>query len=209
MNTGIYAITAPSGSQYIGSAIDFNRRWRQHRHDLRRGRHHNQPLQRAVKKYGIEKIRFSKILICRTEDLLFFEQRVIDAFCPAYNACKIAGSSLGLRRSEEANRKNAEAHRGKKASIETRRRMSLSQSGHKTSKETRAKIAVSNAGKKRANCFEETVSLSVKDEIVRKYLAGLHLNPLASEYHADRRAVRRIIEAAGIRIRRRGERAKP
>jgi DNA adenine methylase len=52
-NGGIYEIAnRVNGKRYIGSAAYFNKRWSQHRHQLRRGTHHCAHLQRAWTKYG-------------------------------------------------------------------------------------------------------------------------------------------------------------
>lgn len=56
---GVYAITSPSGKQYIGSTADIDLRWRQHRRRLDRGVHHARALQAAWRKYGAESFTFS------------------------------------------------------------------------------------------------------------------------------------------------------
>ena len=62
---GIYAITSPSGKQYIGSARSFRERWQKHLKDLRNGKHHSPGLQHAFNKYGESALRFDKIAIYR------------------------------------------------------------------------------------------------------------------------------------------------
>jgi group I intron endonuclease len=150
VKSGIYTITAPSGSRYVGSAVDFRNRWRQHRHELRKGNHHNQPLQRACVKYGIESLVFSKLLICRPSDLLMFEQLAIDSLKPEYNASPVAGSQLGFRHTAESKLKNSLAKRGKKQSPETCRKRAEAMIGRLVSAETRAKISAANSGKVRS-----------------------------------------------------------
>ena len=105
LNSGIYKITSPSGKIYIGSAKDFDYRWSKHSYDLRKQNHHCKPLQSACQKYGFENLTFSKLLICKPEDLLFYEQRALDRYKPAYNICKIAGSALGVKRTPEVRAK--------------------------------------------------------------------------------------------------------
>src|SRR5882762_9840544 len=111
MNTGIYTITAPSGHQYVGSAIDFPMRWGQHRYRFRRGTHRNRVLQAAWNKYG-DALIFAKLLICARSDLLFYEQRTIDTLRPKYNLLPTAGSSLGMRHTSEAKARIAAGQRG-------------------------------------------------------------------------------------------------
>ena len=46
MTTGIYLIQhKASGKRYIGSSINIEQRWRQHRHSLSRGKHSSKELQ--------------------------------------------------------------------------------------------------------------------------------------------------------------------
>ena len=49
------------GTGYIGSTTDRGRRWRQHRTDLNRGRHHCAFLQRSWDKYGKDSFAWHKI----------------------------------------------------------------------------------------------------------------------------------------------------
>lgn len=123
MNTGIYKISAPSGHFYIGSAVQIDRRWRRHLKDLRSNKHANIGLQRATKKYGIDSLEFSKMIICAPCDLLLFEQRAIDVMRPEYNIAPVAGSSLGIKRSDEFKTKVSNGMKGRKVSAETRARI--------------------------------------------------------------------------------------
>ncbi len=98
MKTGIYKIENTVNCKcYIGSAIYFAARWGVHRHHLNQGRHHSRYLQRAWNKYGADAFVFSKLLVCDRKDLLYYEQLCLDAYKPAYNICRTAGSALGLR----------------------------------------------------------------------------------------------------------------
>ena len=153
MKSGIYTITAPSGGQYVGSAVDIGSRWRQHRHDLKREKHCNRGLQRASRKYGFDRLVFSKLIICNPLDLIMFEQRAIDVLRPRYNACLVAGSQLGRSHSAESNAKNAASHRGRTLTPEHKAKISLSLLGNQRVKgrtmpmETRAKISAANKGR--------------------------------------------------------------
>jgi len=136
MDCGIYTITSPSGGQYVGSALSFERRWRDHRSDLRCGKHHNEPLQKAFIKYGESGLVFTKLLCCAPQDLLMYEQMAIDTLDPKYNICRIAGSPLGVKHSPETNAKNSARqkgrpgyNKGKTYSEETRKNMSLARRG--------------------------------------------------------------------------------
>lgn len=118
--SGIYSITSPSGSRYVGSAVDIGRRWSRHRVEMRSGIHGNAGLRRAAAKYGVENIRFSVLLVCRPQDVLFYEQRAIDIINPEYNIARIAGSSAGIVRSAEFKRKVSEGSKGRIVTAETR-----------------------------------------------------------------------------------------
>jgi hypothetical protein len=49
---GIYQITGPGGRPYIGSSDNVRRRWKSHKAELRRGRHHNAALQADWNEHG-------------------------------------------------------------------------------------------------------------------------------------------------------------
>lgn len=132
MDTGIYTITAPSGNQYVGSASSFIKRWSAHRCGLRSGKHGNQALAAAYAKYGIDGLRFDKLLVCSRKDLIFFEQRAIDILKPKYNGRKIADRPMI----------------GSKQSAELIARRSAGMMGHHVSEETRAKMSAVKRGKK-------------------------------------------------------------
>lgn len=68
MTLGIYSITAPSGSKYIGmSAVGIEGRWKDHVKELRRGMHKCKGLQRAYEKYGLDHLIFEIIDILNEE----------------------------------------------------------------------------------------------------------------------------------------------
>lgn len=142
--SGIYAITTPSGAQYIGSAIHFGKRWKRHLTYLRSGTHHSAPLQRAFAKYGEEGFEFSIILVCDQENLLEYEQRAIDAINPEYNICRVAGSHLGVKRSAETSARMSEAQRRRAPPTkETREKMRALKLGKSQSNETKEKRSAS------------------------------------------------------------------
>lgn len=118
---GIYKIQSiikPYRS-YIGSAINITERWRKHISDLSLGKHCNSKLQNHYNKYGIADLQFSIIIECELVDLLKTEQYFIDSSNPFFNICKIAGSTIGYRHSEETKYKMR-----KPKTIEHRKRLS-------------------------------------------------------------------------------------
>lgn len=99
---GIYKIINKlNGDCYIGSSIRLKDRKNRHFKDLENGTHHSIILQRSVEKHNIENFEFEIIENCSKEELLNREQYWIDLLKPEYNICKIAGSPLGIKQSEE------------------------------------------------------------------------------------------------------------
>lgn len=149
MTSGIYQIrNTLNGKRYIGSAVDFKRRWNVHLSLLRRGRHYNFHLQAAFNKYGeatfifeiLEQIEDSMQLIAR-------EQHYLDALLPEYNISPTAGSQLGFQHTEETKRKMGVAHRREHLSEGTLAKMRAAHTGERNpnygkhrSEATRAKV---------------------------------------------------------------------
>jgi group I intron endonuclease len=155
MKAGIYKIqNHVNGRVYIGSAANFASRFATHRSNLRSGKHRNTKLLNAWKAYGEGAFSFEKLLVCAKEDLVFFEQRCIDAFDAVesgYNILPVAGSALGYRHTDEhkarlAGNKHA---RGLRHTPETIERMAAASRGNKYSlgvtKPQHARDAVSRA----------------------------------------------------------------
>ena len=128
---GIYQIrNVLNNDVYIGSAIDFYQRKKKHFNSLKNNTHHSRHLQNAINKYGIENFVFEKLVACPNEYLLKLEQWFINKINPKYNICITAGSSLGLKRSDEAKAKYSIAQTGNKKFL-----------GKKHSKETKNKFS--------------------------------------------------------------------
>lgn len=102
-NTGIYVIiNRLNGNTYVGSAVNFRRRWGIHKRHLNKGIHHSSHLQNAWNKYGEGSFSFTIERLCDRELLLVAEQEVIDLLRPEYNMSPNAGpSQLGVVRSEK------------------------------------------------------------------------------------------------------------
>lgn len=85
--SGVYLITCrANGKRYVGSSTDMRRRWREHRHDLKSGRHSNPHLQNSWSKHGPDSFTFSALsFVKRAHALLWHEQRWIRALKPEFN----------------------------------------------------------------------------------------------------------------------------
>lgn len=129
--TCIYKITnLETNKIYIGSAISFKKRCTRHLRDLKNKKHHSIFLQRAWDKYGEHNFIFQIIEEVKSKELLLErEQYYIDNLKPAYNISPTAGSSLGIKRSEEFKNKLRNANLGKIESDITRLRKSISTKG--------------------------------------------------------------------------------
>lgn len=109
--SGIYKITNLINNKfYIGSAVNIKKRWKYHRRDFRRGKHHSTHFQRAWNKYGAENFKYEVLIRCPKEYLLKLEQWFLDTYTPwknkiGYNVSKIAGSCLGTKRTKEQREK--------------------------------------------------------------------------------------------------------
>ena len=133
---GIYQIKLNDGRAYIGSAVDFARRFKEHRRRLRRGTHHNIALQRAWNKYGEDAFSFEvRQVVDLPENLISVEQAHLDAAKPVFNIAKVAGSVLGLKHSAEAKAGfrermiGSKLRLGKPFSAEAKVRLSLQRRG--------------------------------------------------------------------------------
>lgn len=133
-SSGIYEIrNIVNGKRYVGSAVNFRNRFRSHLNSLKRATHHSVLLQRSFEKYGADSFVFVPLFECQKEHLLECEQMVIDAANPEYNICRVAGSGLGMKHSEETKARM----RGRKMSEESKAKMR----GRKLSDETKAKMS--------------------------------------------------------------------
>lgn len=180
MNSGIYKIEhITSGKHYIGSAINIQHRWYEHRSLLRRGQHHNAKLQNAWAKYGETCFRFSVIEnVGAPTQLIAREQVWIDGLMAfsrgGYNLSPTAGSVFGMRHSKETRARMSAAHRGRtptlgrKTSPETRAKLSALMRGnthlvgHTHSPETRAKLSIALLGNQRALGYKHSLETRAK-----------------------------------------------
>lgn len=64
-------------------------------------------------------IDFIVLEVCNPENCIEREQYYIDLLKPDMNVCKVAGSSLGVKRTDETKEKLRQIHLGKKLSKES------------------------------------------------------------------------------------------
>lgn len=162
--TVIYKITGPKGKVYIGSAINYGKRYNQHTSALNNDRHSSVKLQRAWNKYGKEAFSFLVVEVVESHLMIEREQFYIDLFDCArkgYNICPVAGNTLGRMHSHETRKKISIKATGRKASEETKRKMSEKlrlRKGEKRSAETCNRISKSKKGKRLSEEAKKNIS---------------------------------------------------
>lgn len=179
--SGIYKIQSRVKPErcYVGSAVDMDKRWRQHESDLRRNKHHSTKMQRHCNKYKIEDLLFEMLLSCPKEELIEKEQFFIDAYKPWFNLSPTANSRLGTKCSEESRRKMSLAKMGHETSEEHKKKISDSLIGNKhalgkhPSEETRKKLREASLGKypsdeTRRKLSEKLMGHEISEETKRK-----------------------------------------
>jgi group I intron endonuclease len=150
---------------YIGSAVNFINRKKTHLHRLRKNIHHSIVLQNSWNKYGEDNFIFEIIEECEKENLIVREQYYIDTLKPYFNVAKKAGSSLGIKHTDEAKKNMSIAQKGRKHTDKTKEKISESHKGMVHTKETKEKLRDINLGKKQS---KETIEKRVTKTIGRK-----------------------------------------
>lgn len=89
------------GKFYIGSTNNLIKRYYTHINHIRTNKNTCVKLIRAVNKHGEDNFKFEIVCECPTNKILETEQEYIDILQPHYNIAKIAGSNLGIKRTEE------------------------------------------------------------------------------------------------------------
>lgn len=158
--SGIYMIVnKETGKFYLGSAVNFEARWRVHKSQLRNGKHHSPHLQRSWNKYGEEKFDFTIVKEVERGELLAVEQFYLDLLRPydttiGYN---ISESATGCGLSGEKN-----PNFGKAMPKEQREKIATTLRGHPVSAETRLKISQNTP--RQTGALNHNYGRSVSDE---------------------------------------------
>ena len=141
----IYKIQNKVNSKvYVGSTKNIQKRWNNHKSELRNNKHSNAHLQSSFNKYGIDNFKFSVIEeVDETSGLIQREQHYMDILEPEYNIIPRADRS---KLSKETKKKIGKAN--KNPSEETRQKMSRSHKGHEVSGKVKRKLSEINKGKK-------------------------------------------------------------
>ena len=107
--SGIYLITCLPVNQrpyyYVGQTSDFYRRRREHKHELKKGKHCNTFLQRVVDAHGLCNTKIELLEKCHPDELNTSEQWWLDemfGYKNVVNAVPHATSNRGYRKSPES-----------------------------------------------------------------------------------------------------------
>lgn len=159
--TGIYAIVnSVTGRKYIGSSINIQNRFRQHRSDLKNGKHKNPILQAAWDRYGHEAFSFIVLELVHADHLLERERIIIQQTTDRYNVCMDPEHHrLNVPHTVEARIKISNAKKGKKMS-QVHRQAHLNAM---RSAATRAKCSLAKSGSKQTQASNLKRSLSMKN----------------------------------------------
>lgn len=168
MKSGIYKITCmPTGKMYIGSALNFRKRFKDHRSLLNLGNHHSIKLQRAWNKYGKDSFNFEIILACSKENLIWYEQLVMDAYQAVkrgFNVCPIAGNCAGVIPSAESRSKKSRTMSGRKFSDEHKKNLSIAakQRSSEYISSSISRLARVNTGRNHTEAHKQKISEGVR-----------------------------------------------
>ena len=193
MGSGIYMIeNIINGKKYIGSAVNINKRWYQHRYTLNKNTHDNSYLQNAWNKYGKEKFCFIILEETNQMNLIDREQYYIDLYNViefGYNLSPTAGNTLGFRFSEKSKERMSLIKKGKKStrknyvmSKETKKKISdsnkINQKGRKHSEETKRKMSDRRKGfkmseKSKAKLSEFRKGKTLSEETKKKISSAI------------------------------------
>ena len=133
--SGIYKIQSrvKPDRAYIGSAMNIPDRWRLHLWELDLNRHHSSKLQNHYNKYGKDDFEFSIIEPCLPAFLTATEQKYLDELNPFFNIAKIAGSTLGIKHTDEFKEKIRQFNTGRKRTDEHKGKIATAQMGESNS----------------------------------------------------------------------------
>lgn len=132
--SGIYKIQSHlfPDKFYIGSSVDIRSRSSIHFSTLKKNNHENGKLQNHFNKYGDGDLYLSIVEQCDALCLIEREQYYLDTLTPYFNIRKIADRNIGVKFSDEHNKKMSIAKKGSKLSEETKHKISESMKGRVT-----------------------------------------------------------------------------
>ncbi len=199
MTSGIYTITAPSGSKYVGMSLaGIEGRWKNHLKELKRGEHKCKGFQRSYLKYGIENLVFEIVEILDNESeeiILAKEQLWWDKFqllgFKLYNA-RPSGKGSVLHSFETKSRISKSLE--KDDALHKRTNICLHCGSKFSSKKRSAKFCS-------RQCFKKSLSRFSPSDAVALYSSGLSLRQVAKELNVSHIAIRDSLIEQGQKLR--------
>lgn len=86
MDGGIYQIrNIVTDDIYIGHSKNLKKRKQEHFGMMKRGNHHNINVKESVSNFGIQNFLFEILLYCDEQNLIFYEQLLVDKLKPSFN----------------------------------------------------------------------------------------------------------------------------
>lgn len=118
-NCGVYEIVnVINGKRYIGSAVDLERRRKEHLYALLKNKHKNTHLQLEFNECGQTVFQFRVLLYCDPANRPLYEQSCLDGLKPEYNLAKFAFASMqGRRHTDESKAKMSKAAMGNQRAL--------------------------------------------------------------------------------------------
>lgn len=197
---GVYAVWhRDSGKVYVGSSINVERRWREHKNRLAAGTHNNRHLQRAWELYGAEAFEFALLAKCAAKTLFGREQVFIDELRAAepeygYNINPVAESCRNRTLTDEHKRKVGDANRGRRPAPAALAASVARRIGRKLSPEHVARAAAARRGKA---CGEAHHAAKVTDldvtEIRRLAASGVSQRRIGTRFGINQATVSKIV----------------
>jgi group I intron endonuclease len=149
--SGLYEIrNTRNGKVYVGSTVDFHKRWGEHRRALCHGTHGNSYLQRAWDKHGADAFAFAVTAVMPPEQLLDAEDALLASLVGTDRCYNIGRSAIAPHRGrtftpEQRQRMSEARLRYYETNPDARRLTSESGKGRKLSPEHQAKLLEANA----------------------------------------------------------------
>ena len=216
MEMGIYCIHDECGRLYYGSTVNFNRRWNEHKSDLRLGKHKNPILQAAYNKYGIDYFTYTIVEIVENRNLLLIrEQDWLDWLWKnttkktRYNLNKIAEKPPGNKGifSAETRKKMSDSAKKRVFTPEQRKKQADTQRGKKLTDAVKARMKeVQNRPEVRIRVLardmtKKKIPVKLYDSLKSVWVSAIGIIDLATLYFPDNpkghtRNIRRIMKGS-------------
>jgi group I intron endonuclease len=207
IKSGVYKITNKNnGRYYIGSSVNINNRWNEHKRKLKQNKHDNNFLQKSWNKHGEESFLFEIIeYVVDLSKLLEREQHYLDLIAHdkkiSYNLCKTAGNMLGFKHTEESKNKMSNSRIGNKNSLgfkhieETKNKMSNSHFGLKHDEKTiNLLINKSKKNNLKSIKYKSKISDDIRTELIDKYSSGSYsTRKLSDLYNISKSTIWNIV----------------